>query len=93
MIIYPGIGFGKTLEQNIEIIERLKEFKSLGRPIAIGVSRKSFIGKILNAGPGGRLEGGIASMVSAIAGGANILRVHDVAEVFRAARTADAILK
>lgn len=81
IIIDPGIGFGKTLEHNLEILKRLKEFKSLGKPILIGTSRKAFIGKILNAGPQERVFGTVASCVLAGQNGANILRVHDIKEV------------
>ncbi|MFH1422203.1 MAG: dihydropteroate synthase [Planctomycetota bacterium] len=80
-IIDPGIGFGKTLEHNLEIIDRLNELKSIGRPILIGTSRKSFIGKILDQPPKERLLGTAASVAAAVLKGANILRVHDVAEI------------
>ncbi len=93
IIIDPGIGFGKTLEHNLEIIRRLKEFKSLGRPIAIGVSRKSFIGKILDLPTQQRLEGTSASVGAAISNGADIIRVHDSAEMTRVAQVADAITR
>jgi dihydropteroate synthase len=91
IIIDPGIGFGKTLEHNLEILKRLKEFKSLGLPILVGTSRKAFIGKILNAKPDNRLSGTIASCVSACANGANIIRVHDVKMVKEALKVADRI--
>ncbi len=84
IIIDPGIGFGKTLEHNLEILKRLQEFKILGRPILIGTSRKAFIGKILNAGPEDRIFGTVASCVLASKNGANILRVHDVKAVKQA---------
>jgi len=93
IIIDPGIGFGKTLEDNLKILKNLVEFKSLGRPIMIGVSRKSFIGKILDLPTDERLEGSLASMAVAIMNGANILRVHDVKESKRVAKLVDAILK
>ena len=92
IIIDPGIGFGKTLEDNLKILKNLVEFKSLGRPIMIGVSRKSFIGKILDLPTDERLEGSLASMAVAIMNGANILRVHDVKESKRVAKLVDAIL-
>lgn len=91
IIIDPGIGFGKTLNHNLEILKRLKEFKSLGMPILIGTSRKAFIGKILNAKPENRLSGTIASSVNASANGANIVRVHDVKAVKEALKVLDRI--
>ncbi|MFA5287315.1 MAG: dihydropteroate synthase [Candidatus Omnitrophota bacterium] len=91
IIIDPGIGFGKTLGHNLEILRRLKEFKSFGMPILVGVSRKSFIGEILNAKSKDRLSGTIASCVSACANGANIVRVHDVKAVKKALKVADRI--
>jgi dihydropteroate synthase len=91
IIIDPGIGFGKTLGHNLEILRRLKEFKSFGMPILVGVSRKSFIGEILNAKSEDRLSGTIASCVSACANGANIVRVHDVKAVKKALKVADRI--
>lgn len=91
IIIDPGIGFGKTLEQNLEILKRLKEFKSLGLPILVGPSRKSFLGKILNALPRERVPGTIASCVLAASNGANIVRVHDVRAVAQALKVADSI--
>jgi dihydropteroate synthase len=88
----PGIGFGKTLEHNLELLRRLGELRELGRPLVVGTSRKSFIGKIDGSAVGERLGGTIASSVLAMAGGADVLRVHDVAEVAQAVRVADAIL-
>jgi dihydropteroate synthase len=93
IIIDPGIGFGKTLNDNLMILKNLVEFKNLGRPVMIGVSRKSFIGKILDLPTDERLEGSLASMAVAIMNGANILRVHDVKESKRVAKLVDAILK
>src|SRR5262245_35191003 len=75
----PGIGFGKTVKHNLELIRRLGEFRDLGRPILFGSSRKSFIGKLTGAEVGDRVSGTIASSVIAYANGAEILRVHDVA--------------
>jgi dihydropteroate synthase len=89
----PGIGFGKTFEHNIEILNGLDKFGQFNLPILIGTSRKSFIGKILNTEPENRLYGTIASVVLCIAKGANIVRVHDVKEVKDAVLVADAILK
>lgn len=93
IIIDPGIGFGKTLDDNLKILRNLSEFKSLGKPVMIGVSRKSFIGKILDLPTDERLEGSLASMAVAIMNGANILRVHDVKESKRVAKLVDSILK
>lgn len=93
IILDPGIGFGKTLAHNLEIIKRLSEFTELGYPILVGASRKSMIGEILGAGPENRLEGSLAVAVASIMNGASILRVHDVAETVRAARVADAVLR
>jgi len=88
IIIDPGIGFGKTLEHNLEIIKRLEEFKILGRPVMIGPSRKSFIGKILGLGVSERLEGTAAVAAISIFNGADIIRVHDVKEIKRVIETA-----
>lgn len=92
IIIDPGIGFGKTFEHNLEIIKKLKEFTLLGKPIAIGVSRKAFIGKILDdASPSERLEGTAAAVAISIFNGVNIVRVHDVKEMVKVAKVADTI--
>lgn len=92
IIIDPGIGFGKTFEHNLEIINNLKEFTLLGKPVAIGVSRKAFIGKILgDVSPSERLEGTAAAVAISILNGANIIRVHDVKEMAKVAKVADAI--
>ena len=91
IIIDPGIGFGKTLKHNLEILKRLAEFKALGRPILVGTSRKSFIGKILNVAPQERIFGTVATCVSAVQNGAKILRVHDVGKVKQALKVLDAI--
>jgi dihydropteroate synthase len=88
----PGIGFGKTLEHNLELLRRLGELRSLGRPLVVGTSRKSFIGKVDGSDPSERLGGTIASSVLAAAEGADILRVHDVSEVRQAMTVATAIL-
>ena len=94
LIIDPGIGFAKTVEQNLEILRRLRELKSIGRPILVGTSRKSTIGKVLgNLPPEERLEGTAATVAIAIANGADIVRVHDVKEMARTARMADAIVR
>jgi dihydropteroate synthase len=93
IIIDPGIGFGKTLAHNLEILRRLREFKSLGRPILVGPSRKSFLGKILNVEPQERIMGTAAAVSLAIANGANIVRVHDVAQIRQVAKISDAIIE
>lgn len=94
IIIDPGIGFAKTSEQNLEILRRLNEFKSLQVPILIGASRKSFIGKILDQpDPKQRVWGTAAACCAAIANGANIVRVHDLPEMWDVCRVADAIWK
>lgn len=90
----PGIGFAKDFGQNIEILKRLWEFKSLGRPLCVGVSRKAFIGKLLGGvAADKRLHGTVAACVAAIMSGADILRVHDVKEVKEASIVADAIVR
>jgi dihydropteroate synthase len=91
IMVDPGIGFGKTMDHNLEIITRLRELKALGKPIVIGVSRKSFIGKLTGSPTDDRLEGSIAAAVLAVKGGADIVRVHDVGETIAALRVADAI--
>jgi len=91
IILDPGIGFGKTREENLEIIRRLPDLRRLGFPLLIGPSRKSFIGKTLDLPAGERLEGTAAAVALAIAGGADIVRVHDVKAMVRVARMADAI--
>ncbi len=92
IIIDPGIGFGKTVEHNLEIIRRLKEFEGFEKPILLGPSRKSFIGKILGGLPvTERLEGTAAAAAVGICNGASIIRVHDVKEMVRVAKTSDAI--
>ncbi len=88
----PGIGFGKTQQHNFELIAGLSELRSLGRPLVVGTSRKSFIGMLDGSGAGVRLGGTIASSVLAAAEGAAVLRVHDVAEIGQAMKVAAAIL-
>jgi len=87
----PGIGFGKTLEHNLELLRRLGELRELGRPLVVGTSRKSFIGKIDGSGVDERIGGTIASSILAATEGADVLRVHDVAEVAQAVTMAIAI--
>ena len=92
IIIDPGIGFGKTFDHNLAIIKNLKEFTLLGRPVAIGVSRKAFIGKLLGgAPPEARMEGTAAAVAVSILNGANIVRIHDVREMAKVVKVADAI--
>jgi dihydropteroate synthase len=91
MLVDPGIGFGKTVAHNLEILRRLAELGSLGVPVMVGPSRKRFIGAVLDAPPGERLEGTIAACVLAARNGANVLRVHDVRPVVKALKLADAI--
>jgi dihydropteroate synthase len=93
LIIDPGIGFGKTVEQNLELLYRLDELRALGFPLLVGPSRKSFVGYTLNLAPAERLEGTAAAVALAIERGADIVRVHDVAAMFRVARIADAITR
>lgn len=93
IMIDVGIGFGKTFEHNLELIRNLGRFKSLGCPILLGVSRKSFISRIYDSGSSDRLEGTIAANVAGIIYGANVIRVHDVKENVRAARVTEKILK
>jgi len=88
----PGIGFGKTLVHNLELLRRLGELRKLGCPLVVGTSRKSFIGKIDGSDVGGRLGGTIASSVLALAEGADVLRVHDVAEARQALRVSLAVI-
>jgi dihydropteroate synthase len=88
----PGIGFGKNLEHNLELLRRLGELRELGMPLVVGTSRKSFIGKIDGSEAEGRIGGTIASSVFALAEGADVLRVHDVLELSQAVRVAEAIL-
>jgi len=93
IIIDPGVGFGKTVEQNVEIVRRLAELKALGRPILLGTSRKSFIGHVLDLPVDQRLEGTSATVAIGIANGADIVRVHDVAQMVRVVRMSDAIVR
>ncbi len=94
ILIDPGIGFGKTLEHNLELIARLGEIAGIGYPVVLGVSRKAFIGKLTGEAPvSDRLEGAISASVLGIANGASIIRAHDVKASRRAADVADAILR
>jgi dihydropteroate synthase len=89
VIVDPGIGFGKTAEQNWEVMRRFGELRELAQPILVGTSRKSFIGKLLDLPVDDRLEGTISTSVAAVLRGADIVRVHDVAQLTRAVRVAD----
>jgi len=93
IIVDPGIGFGKTLEQNLELINRLAELKRLGKPILLGTSRKSMIGMVLDLPPEKRLEGNLAVTAIGIANGADIVRVHDVRQTELVCRMSDAIIR
>ncbi|MGC7871599.1 dihydropteroate synthase [Desulfosporosinus sp. SYSU MS00001] len=93
IIVDPGIGFGKTLEQNLEVMSRLAEFKTLGQPVLLGTSRKSMIGKTLDLAVDERLEGTLATSILGVAAGVDIVRVHDVQENRRAVEMADAIVR
>lgn len=93
IILDPGIGFGKTVEQNLLLLNRLDAIKALGYPVLLGPSRKSFIGYTLDLPPDQRLEGTLAACAVGIQRGADILRVHDVEPVVRLARMTDAILR
>ena len=91
IIVDPGIGFGKTLEHNLEIMRRIAEFRSLGYPLMLGTSRKSFIGAVLDRPAEERLMGSASTVAFAIARGVDIVRVHDVAEMLDVVRMADAM--
>ena len=93
IIIDPGIGFGKSLEQNLEIVNRLAELKPLGSPILLGTSRKSMIGLVLDLPPDQRVEGTAATVAIGIANGADMVRVHDVEQMVRVCRMSDAIIR
>lgn len=93
VMLDPGIGFGKDPTQNLEILDRLREFRALGYPLLIGPSRKSFIGRVLDLPPEERLEGTLAALALGISNGVDIVRVHDVKAAVRAARVADAITR
>jgi dihydropteroate synthase len=93
IILDPGIGFGKTVEQNLMLINRLDEIKKLGFPVLLGPSRKSFIGYTLNLPPDQRVEGTAAAVAVGITRGADIVRVHDVETIVRVARMTDAMVR
>lgn len=93
IILDPGIGFGKTVDQNLELIDRLAEIRALGYPLLFGPSRKSFIGYTLDLPPDQRIEGTAAAVAVGISRGADIIRVHDVEYMGRVARMTDAIVR
>jgi dihydropteroate synthase len=93
IIVDPGIGFGKTVEQNLELLDRLRELRVLGQPLLVGTSRKSFTGYTLKLPPEQRLEGTAASVALAIDRGADIVRVHDVLAMVRVSRLSDAVVR
>lgn len=93
ILLDPGIGFGKTVEQNLELLNRLAEIRELGYPVLLGPSRKSFIGYTLNLPPDQRTEGTAAALAIGIDRGADIVRVHDVKMMVRVARMTDAIVR
>jgi dihydropteroate synthase len=92
VVFDPGIGFGKTLEHNLQLLANLRRFTKLKRPLLLGVSRKSFIGKLLGATLNERLPASLACATLAVADGAQIIRAHDVAETIQAVRLAEALL-
>jgi dihydropteroate synthase len=91
IVLDPGVGFGKTPEQSVTVIARLDEFRAFGKPILVGLSRKRFIDSISPAAPDRRLGGSIAGNLLAVQNGADIVRVHEVAETVQALRVASAI--
>jgi len=94
VLVDPGIGFGKTAEQNLEVLRRLGELRVLGRPIVLGTSRKSTLGKVLGGiAPDQRVEATVATTALGVAAGIDVVRVHDVAANLRGARIADAIVR
>jgi len=93
IILDPGIGFGKTWQHDLEIIRRLGELRELGRPILIGPSGKSFIGRVLDLSVNERLEGTAAAVAIGIANGADMVRVHQVKPIVQVCRMCDAIIR
>ena len=93
IVLDPGIGFGKTFEQNLEVLRRLGELRELGYPILLGTSRKSVIGNVLHLEPKDRVEGTVATTVLGVRAGVDIVRGHDITENLRAAKMADAIYR
>jgi dihydropteroate synthase len=93
LIVDPGFGFGKTPEHNLELVRELPSLTMLGRPILLGTSRKSTLGRVLDLPVGERLEATLATTALGIVGGADLVRVHDVAANVRAARMSDAVVR
>ena len=93
IILDPGIGFGKTVEQSLQLLDQINQFKTMGFPILIGPSRKSFLGYTLDLPPDQRIEGTAATVAIGIDRGADVVRVHDVKAIVRVARMTDAILR
>mgnify|MGYP001340775879 FL=1 len=93
IILDPGVGFGKTVAQNLQIVNQMDQFKTMGFPILLGSSRKSFIGYTLDLPPDERLEGTAATVAIGVARGADIVRVHDVKPIVRLAKMTDAIIR
>lgn len=93
IVVDPGIGFGKTAEHNLFLLRNLAQLRALGRPILVGASRKSFIGMVTGRAVGDRLPGSLAVLAAAVLGGADLVRVHDVAESRAAAQVVDAIAR
>lgn len=93
IILDPGVGFGKTVTQNLQIVNQLDQFKTMGFPILLGTSRKSFIGYTLDLPPEERLEGTAATVAIGIERGADVVRVHDVKSIVRLAKMTDAIIQ
>ena len=91
ILIDPGVGFGKRLEDNLALLRHLADLRNLGKPILFGPSRKAFLGTITGRGPGGRAFGTAASVAVAVSGGAHMVRVHDVKEMRDAIRVAAAV--
>jgi dihydropteroate synthase len=92
ILIDPGIGFGKTVEHNLQLLNRLCAFASLRKPILTGTSRKTFIGKVLDLAPEDRLYGSVAAVAASVLRGAHVVRVHDTREMIQAARMTDAVV-
>jgi len=92
VVFDPGIGFGKTLEHNLELLANLERFTKLGRPLLLGASRKSFLGALSGAAVDDRLPGSIACVCHAVAAGIHIIRAHDVRETVQAIKTTEAII-
>lgn len=92
IILDPGVGFGKTVAQNLQLIRDLGQIRALGYPVLLGTSRKSFIGKVLDVGPDERLMGTAATIALGVAAGADFVRVHDVAEMVQIVRMSEAVL-